>query len=324
MPYVIRRTDGNVQLIIQDGLVDTSLGIALVGRSYTNYGESIANNFVKLLENFSNDVPPPNPLDGQLWYDKSSTKLKLWKHNSWDVISDRGPIGFTGSKGDIGPIGIEGPAGYTGSVGIGFTGSQGNAGDVGPAGPTGPTGQQGPVGFTGSQGTIGNDSVVPGPIGFTGSRGLSGPAGPTGFTGSRGATGPQGPAGPAGPAGGPIGFTGSQGLPGIVRNWELIEQFNNIDFSNTIIQTVSMLNSLSFYSLIYKDIFVKFRLNGTFTVTLPINGIDNNDIFGMEKGSIDTSDANYLVYWDNISQPSMSIRIPSQSDIIGSLLIYAR
>ena len=48
MPYVIRKTDGTNLLILQDGILDTSTGLTLVGRGFSGYGEHIADNFVKL------------------------------------------------------------------------------------------------------------------------------------------------------------------------------------------------------------------------------------------------------------------------------------
>ena len=46
---------------------DTSL--LLYGQYMPNYGEQIHENFVRLLENFCGEIPPTNPIEGQLWYD---------------------------------------------------------------------------------------------------------------------------------------------------------------------------------------------------------------------------------------------------------------
>lgn len=207
MPYVVNRTDGTVLLILQDGLTDSSLGITLVSRTSKNYGEAFAENFVKLLENFANDTPPPNPLDGQIWFDKANNKFKYWSNNAWTLLGDRGPIGYTGSVGSTGPQGPEGERGslgYTGSVGpigatgAGYNGSRGFIGYTGSVGPTGPTGVVGPA------------STVPGPVGYTGSMGVPGPQGPSGYVGSRGTVGPIGSDGPRGDTG----YAGSRGATG--------------------------------------------------------------------------------------------------------------
>lgn len=221
MPYVVRRTDGNVQIIIEDGLTNQDLGITLVGRSLTNYGEAFAENFVKLLENFASVNAPTNPLDGQIWFDKASRKFKFWNNGSWSVFADRGAIGYTGSKGATGLTGVEGPLGYTGSIGPqGYTGSVGPRGDTGATGPISTVG--GPQGYTGSQGATGPISTTPGPIGYTGSRGNPGIQGPSGYVGSRGQSGPIGADGPKGDKG----YTGSVGAtgPGLSGNFSFSGQ----------------------------------------------------------------------------------------------------
>jgi hypothetical protein len=112
-------------------------------------------------------------------------------------ISDVGPTGYTGSKGDIGYTGSKGDQGVQGN--IGYTGSQGIQGDIGY---TGSKGDQGVQGYTGSVGTIGN-------TGYTGSLGYTGSAG-AGYTGSQGYTGSKGDQGIQGIQG----YTGSMGMQG--------------------------------------------------------------------------------------------------------------
>jgi hypothetical protein len=68
MAYEVNKTDGSTLLNIQEGEVDTTFGLALLGKNYLGYGELIAENFVKLLENFSSQDAPANPLQGQLWF----------------------------------------------------------------------------------------------------------------------------------------------------------------------------------------------------------------------------------------------------------------
>ena len=79
MPYIINKTNGTTVATVQDGTINTSaLDITLVGKNYTGYGESFNENFVKLLENFSNSTKPVKPLTGQLWYDSSNRKVKVY------------------------------------------------------------------------------------------------------------------------------------------------------------------------------------------------------------------------------------------------------
>jgi len=51
MAYTINKTDGTVVATIQDGTTDNTTSLLLIGRNYQGYGEIIAENLVKLLEN---------------------------------------------------------------------------------------------------------------------------------------------------------------------------------------------------------------------------------------------------------------------------------
>jgi microcystin-dependent protein len=53
----------------------TSTSLSLPGRNFSNYGISIAKNFVQLLENFSSPISPNNSIEGQLWYDNAKKRL---------------------------------------------------------------------------------------------------------------------------------------------------------------------------------------------------------------------------------------------------------
>jgi hypothetical protein len=68
---------------------DTSL--ELVGTGYTNYGQSYAQNFLKLLENSASPYPPETPIEGQLWYDTSDPARKVLRINNGTDISSRWP-----------------------------------------------------------------------------------------------------------------------------------------------------------------------------------------------------------------------------------------
>jgi len=68
MAYEVNKTDGTILLNIQEGEIDTTYGLNLLGKNYLGYGELIAENFVKLLENFNSNDEPTNPIVGQIWY----------------------------------------------------------------------------------------------------------------------------------------------------------------------------------------------------------------------------------------------------------------
>ena len=83
MSYTIYYSDPskvNFPIIVRDDVKYNSVGsggLTLVGRNYPGYGQSLAENFVHLLENFASPVPPVNPIEGQLWYDSATSKLRL-------------------------------------------------------------------------------------------------------------------------------------------------------------------------------------------------------------------------------------------------------
>jgi len=79
MAYKLNKTDGSLLVELVDGRLDiSSADIALIGKNYQGFGESINENFIKMLENFSNSTAPVKPLKGQLWYDTATGRLKIY------------------------------------------------------------------------------------------------------------------------------------------------------------------------------------------------------------------------------------------------------
>ncbi|NBP57719.1 hypothetical protein EBU71_14535 [bacterium] len=78
MPYNINRYSGSLLTTVEDGTVDNTLDIKLIGRNYAGYGEVQNENMVHLLENFANTSEPPRKITGQLWYDSGTRKLKFY------------------------------------------------------------------------------------------------------------------------------------------------------------------------------------------------------------------------------------------------------
>lgn len=78
MAYTINKTDGSLYATIADGTLDSGTSLTFVGRNYTSFGEIQNENYLRLLENHANTTAPASPLDGQLWFDQSTSILKVY------------------------------------------------------------------------------------------------------------------------------------------------------------------------------------------------------------------------------------------------------
>lgn len=87
MAYTINLTDGAIFATIADGTINTSSSMTLVGKNYAGYGEFLDENFIHLLENGANSVAPGAPLTGQLWWDKSTSSMKVYNGTVFKTIS---------------------------------------------------------------------------------------------------------------------------------------------------------------------------------------------------------------------------------------------
>lgn len=85
MAYIISKSDGTT-LTINDGQINTESHLQLIGRNRADYGAPIAQNLVRLLENFASEDSPDNnqfvngtsPVPGQLWYRPSDNRLHVY------------------------------------------------------------------------------------------------------------------------------------------------------------------------------------------------------------------------------------------------------
>jgi len=88
MAYQINKTDGTVVATVADGQVDNiSTDITLIGKNYSGFGEALNENFVKLLENFSSTSRPEHPIKGQIWFDATENKLKVYSGTAFVPVS---------------------------------------------------------------------------------------------------------------------------------------------------------------------------------------------------------------------------------------------
>jgi hypothetical protein len=95
MSYIVNKTNGAVLVTVLDGQVDdrVSSSIRLIGKQVINYGELQNENFVQLLENFSNSIDPIHPLQGQLWWNSTTKAMQVFDGTSW-----RPATGFTSAN----------------------------------------------------------------------------------------------------------------------------------------------------------------------------------------------------------------------------------
>jgi len=102
MSYTITLTNGTALLSLADGTQDSNTtSLNLIGRNFSGFGLLQNENFIKLLENFSNNTAPTNPLLGQLWWDSANKELKVYQgSNNWKVISNS----QTGTTPPVNPV----------------------------------------------------------------------------------------------------------------------------------------------------------------------------------------------------------------------------
>ena len=86
MAYVINKFSGVQLVVLDDGTLDTTTSLGLVGRNYVGYGETQNENFVFLLENFANESPPSRPLVGQIWFNTTNNTAYAYDSTQWNPI----------------------------------------------------------------------------------------------------------------------------------------------------------------------------------------------------------------------------------------------
>jgi microcystin-dependent protein len=90
MPYIVNFTDkdNKLPITVYDNTSSTDTSLTFPGRNVTGYGQTIAENFLALLENFAKETQPVNPVEGQLWYNTTDGVLQLWDSTTWKAASN--------------------------------------------------------------------------------------------------------------------------------------------------------------------------------------------------------------------------------------------
>jgi len=94
MAYTVNKTNSSSspnQYTVQDGVVNTQTDLSFIGKGYAGYGEVIAENFLHLLENFSNTSAPTKPIEGQLWWDSTNSKLQVYNGTAFQTAGGSAP-----------------------------------------------------------------------------------------------------------------------------------------------------------------------------------------------------------------------------------------
>lgn len=89
MTYSVKNSAGTVTYNVADGAANTNaISLTFMGKGETNYGTYLNENFLWLLENFSNNSsnPPALPVQGQLWWDSTYKFLNVYDGSKWNTV----------------------------------------------------------------------------------------------------------------------------------------------------------------------------------------------------------------------------------------------
>ena len=88
MAYLITKSDGTTLTTVSDGQIDDlTTNLTLIGKNYSGFGEAFNENLIKLLENFASSVRPTRPIRGQIWFDVTELKLKVYNGTAFQPVS---------------------------------------------------------------------------------------------------------------------------------------------------------------------------------------------------------------------------------------------
>jgi hypothetical protein len=103
MAYQVNKFNGTFLVSVADGTIDSTTNIRFVGKNYAGYGQVQNENFLHLLEHFAGASQPSKPVSGQLWYDSSDRKIKIYDGTRFRPVggatsSPTAPLGLSAGE----------------------------------------------------------------------------------------------------------------------------------------------------------------------------------------------------------------------------------
>jgi len=88
MPYNITNYNGSFLVSVPNSTIcTTTTSLGLIGQNSVNFGLTMNENFVYLLQNFSSSTPPASPIPGQIWYNSVTAVMNFYTGTQWQTLS---------------------------------------------------------------------------------------------------------------------------------------------------------------------------------------------------------------------------------------------
>lgn len=107
MSYSINNYLSTRVITVNDGTIDKTLDINLIGKNAAGFGKTFNENLVFLLENFASTSAPNKAVPGQIWYDFSAGIVKLkfltftGSTNNWKTLAVNNVTTTVGAAGPL-------------------------------------------------------------------------------------------------------------------------------------------------------------------------------------------------------------------------------